>query len=135
MNPRLSVDELNGYPGPRHVLDLARELNLSDETRKQTDALFAEMETMASEIGTRIVAREHDLQRLFADRIIDSATLENLTAEIGGLRGRLRAVHLGYHLRMVDLLTPEQIAAYNRLRGYGQADEHGHGGPDHHHRH
>ena len=67
--------------------------------------------------------------------IFDKVFLESPAAKIGGLRGRLRAVHLGYHLRMVDLLTPEQIAAYDRLRGYGQADEHGHGGPDHHHRH
>ena len=42
---------------------------------------------------------------------------------------------MGFHLRMVDLLTPEKIAAYNRVRGNGQTDEHGRGGPGHHHRH
>jgi hypothetical protein len=34
-------------------------------------------------------------------------------------QGDLRAAHLRYHLKMVDLVTPDQIAVYDRLRGYG----------------
>jgi hypothetical protein len=32
--------------------------------------------------------------------------------------GALRAAHLRYHLAMMDVLTVEQVAAYNHLRGY-----------------
>lgn len=32
--------ELNGYPGPRHVLELASQLGLSEEQRARTQALF-----------------------------------------------------------------------------------------------
>ena len=33
-------------------------------------------------------------------------------------QGKLRETHLRYHLSMMDVLTAEQIAAYNQLRGY-----------------
>lgn len=33
-------------------------------------------------------------------------------------RARLRYIHLAAHLETVKLLTKEQIARYNKLRGY-----------------
>ena len=41
--------------------------------------------------------------------------------EIGEIRARLRFVHLKSHLRQRDLLTAEQIARYDDLRGYRHA--------------
>ena len=38
------------------------------------------------------------------------------------LRGRLRVVHLETHLAMVDILTPDQVKEYNKLRGYVSKD-------------
>ena len=73
--------ELNGYPGPRHVLALARELQLT-----------------------------------------------TATTAIGDVQGRLRAVHLAAHLETRALLSPEQIAQYEKLRGYADA-----GNPNHDH--
>src|SRR6266566_2372668 len=35
--------ELNSYPGPLHVLQLANEIGLSDEQRKAADSLYANM--------------------------------------------------------------------------------------------
>jgi hypothetical protein len=32
--------------------------------------------------------------------------------------GRLRETHLRYHLLMMEVLSPEQVSQYNRLRGY-----------------
>jgi len=39
--------ELNSYPGPRHVLELADELGLSDNQRTATQALYASMRERA----------------------------------------------------------------------------------------
>ncbi len=45
--------ELNGYPGPRHVLDLAQELQLTAEQRRQTGDLFDAMRMETSALGGR----------------------------------------------------------------------------------
>jgi hypothetical protein len=41
-----------------------------------------------------------------------------MTAHLAELRGRLRAEHLNAHIAMRGALTPEQVAAYGRHRGY-----------------
>ena len=122
--------ELNGYPGPRHVLELAGELDLSPDQLAQTERLFEDMRDRAIALGRRIVAREAALDELFASGIASEAALRDATEELGLLSGRLRAHHLGYHLAMRDLLEPDQIERYQRLRGYGPSTAsggHGHG--------
>jgi hypothetical protein len=37
--------ELNGYAGPKHVLELASELSLTSEQRTHTEQLFASMQS------------------------------------------------------------------------------------------
>ncbi|MGH6912456.1 MAG: hypothetical protein ACREH3_01975 [Geminicoccales bacterium] len=122
--------ELNGYPGPRHVLDLAARLELSPEQRGRTKALFEEMRARAVVLGERIVAGEQALDRLFETGRASDVTIGDATLEIGRLQGELRALHLGYHLAMRDELTTDQIATYRRLRGYGAhvGRPHGHSG-------
>jgi Spy/CpxP family protein refolding chaperone len=110
--------ELNGYPGPRHVLDAAAKLKL---TAAQSDALqtiFAEMRADAVPLGRSLVARETELDQLFASHQATEPALLALTREIGRIEGELRAVHLRAHIRTERLLTPAQTAAYNQLRGY-----------------
>ena len=55
-----------------------------------------------------------------------------MTAGIGGLAGRLRAVHLAAHVKMRAVLSDEQVRAYDALRGYsraeGKPERHGGGG-------
>jgi Spy/CpxP family protein refolding chaperone len=110
--------ELNGYPGPRHVLDLADQLGLTPEQRSETERLFREMQSRAIELGERIVANEAALDDLFSGGQVTEAAIREATLEIGRVQGELRALHLGYHLAMRDLLTREQTAAYQELRGY-----------------
>ena len=64
----------------------------------------------------------------FANRTITLARLEETTRTIGATHAALRAAHLKYHLSTVEILTPEQVARYNELRGYKSelAPEHGH---------
>ena len=121
--------ELNGYPGPRHVLDLSDHLRLTAAQRGRAEALFQLMQTDAVILGRQIIEAEAALDRLFADAAADEAAIAAATGRIGTLIGTLRAVHLRTHVTMRDLLTDEQVATYNRLRGYaGPASGAGHGG-------
>lgn len=125
--------ELNGYPGPAHVLELRAELGLTPEQQAQTEALFAAMEADAQALGREVVERERALDRLFAVREISPAVLSDALTHIGTLQGRLRNVHLRAHLDQTRILTPEQIARYNELRGYGNGSGGTHAGHGHHH--
>lgn len=124
--------ELNRYPGPAHVLELADRLDLSAAQRARTKSVFDAMEAQARALGKALVEREAELDRLFASRQISRATLESSLAEISKLQGELRRVHLEAHLEQTNILTPEQVAAYAELRGYGGADHSGHGGGHRH---
>ncbi len=126
--------ELNGYPGPLHVLELARELGLTPEQRARTEALFASMQRDASALGARLVDEERALDALFATRQVDASRLADATKRIGALQAELRRVHLDAHLEQTRILTAAQTARYVELRGYGTAGSGGaHGG--HRHRH
>lgn len=123
--------ELNGYPGPRHVLELAEQLKLTDEQRSAVQRIFDSMQKQAIEVGEQIVGLERDLDRRFAHRHIDAATIADLTGRIGALNGRARSIHLAAHLETTALLTETQVADYNRLRGYTAAPAGGGGHTGH----
>jgi len=123
--------ELNHYPGPRHVLELAAELQLTPEQRTQTQAAFERMRGEAVRLGRRIVECERTLDAMFAKGDIDERRLHTETSEIAQLQGDLRAAHLAAHLEMRRILSPQQVKKYDELRGYvaGQkaGGQHGHG--------
>ena len=124
--------ELNSYPGPLHVLQLADQLGLSDAQRAATDSLRATMRERAVSIGRQIIEAERILDRAFADGRIEPVTLRSQLDAIAILQGNLRAVHLETHLAQRSLLTPAQISRYDVLRGYNDnrtpQDSHRHGG-------
>lgn len=117
------VAELNGYPGPAHLLEHADALKLTPEQRRAVEAIRARMAEAAMALGHEIVAKERELEAAFAGGRIDMALLAAKTGEIAALNGRLRAVHLAAHIESHPLLSPAQIAEYNRLRGYSGAAE------------
>jgi hypothetical protein len=53
--------ELNGYPGPSHVLELSSQLKLSDEQVAKTQIIFQRMEAEAKGLGARLVEAEREL--------------------------------------------------------------------------
>jgi Spy/CpxP family protein refolding chaperone len=123
--------ELNGYPGPRHVLDLAKELVLGETQRQQVTAVSDRMSAAARALGATLIEREAALDRLFAGGEITPERLDQAMAAIGDAQARLRAAHLLAHLETRSILSPAQIAQYNTLRGYTAA-----AAPSHHgHRH
>jgi hypothetical protein len=112
--------ELNGYPGPLHVLELADALALTENQRTHTKTLFEAMKAEVVPLGEKIIAEEAALDRLFADHRITPDVLAAATARIATLQGELRATHLRYHLTMRALLTADQVLRYNEQRGYGK---------------
>ena len=110
--------ELNGYPGPLHVIELAEQLGLSSEQRARMQQLFEQMKGEAVGIGNRLIAEEEGLDRLFAERTITAATLATATQTIGATQAALRAAHLRYHLLAAEAMTPAQMQRYVELRGY-----------------
>jgi len=120
--------EMNGYPGPMHVLEHAGALKLTDAQRQAVDAARVRMAAAAQALGREIMAAEAALDAAFAAKRIDAAMLKAQTDAIAALMGRLRAVHLAAHLETAPLLTPAQRAQYAALRGYGGQAE-----PDAHH--
>lgn len=111
--------ELNGYPGPLHVLELEQKLQLTPAQKSRTEAAMTRMRAEAQALGAELIEAERHLDMRFQHKHIDPASLATATAKIGELQGRLRQVHLVAHLEMVEILTPEQITAYNAARGYG----------------
>lgn len=118
--------ELNGFPGPLHVLELADELELTEEQSLRTREIFDEMREQAKRLGARLVEKERELDRLFGTEAVTEQALQSLTLEIGRIQGELRATHLRAHLAQKALLTEHQVMRYNELRGYGSGGAHAH---------
>lgn len=116
--------ELNGYPGPRHVLDAydAGEFQLTNEQHEQIETLYEEMRSEAIELGKQIIDLEKEIDDAFRSKTITDAFLQEKVKESADLYGQLRVVHLKYHLSMVEILTPQQVEQYNELRGYTSGD-------------
>jgi LTXXQ motif family protein len=110
--------ELNGYPGPLHVLELAEQLGLSAEQRGKVQQLFDAMKAEAISVGARLIEQEAELDRQFSGKSITPETLKSITAQIAATQGELRETHLKFHLSTASLLNPHQIQQYAQLRGY-----------------
>lgn len=120
--------ELNGYPGPRHVLDMAEKLELAEEQKDRTQAIYETMNAQAAALGKQLVENERELDNRFSDGSIDEKSLDSLVSAIGVLRTKLRHVHLAAHLEQKRLLSEHQVQLYTTLRGYNaeHGDEHNH---------
>jgi Spy/CpxP family protein refolding chaperone len=119
--------ELNGYPGPMHVLELADALDLSGQQRAKMQELFAAMKAEAIPLGERLIAQEADLDNAFASKTITAASLAASTEAIGATHAALRRTHLKYHLFAIEVLAPAQLQRYAELRGYKTGMQHPHG--------
>jgi hypothetical protein len=110
--------ELNGVPGPMHVLELSQRLKVTVEQRAVLEAIAADMRASAKHLGEKVIAAEAELDRAFKTGSIDEKGIADATARIAALLGQLRAVHLSAHLKTKRLLSDEQVMAYNQARGY-----------------
>lgn len=134
--------ELNGYPGPKHVLELADELELSRKQRASVTEAYDAMHGQAVELGRQVLEAERRLDALFARAEATPDALRAALEELAALRADLRYAHLAAHLETRELLTEDQRRRYDHLRGYsgherghGRGHEPGHDPADHGHPH
>ena len=112
--------ELNGMPGPAHMLELKEQIALNQNQVTKTQALLDEMRKAAIPTGERLIAAELALENAFAKGAVEEASLRRLLAEAESARTELRFIHLSQHYKTVQFLKPEQIKRYNILRGYAE---------------
>jgi hypothetical protein len=110
--------ELNGMPGPVHVLELKDQLSLSPQQLSQIQLLLEDMRKAAIPAGERLISAEADIEAVFSAGRAEEKSLRRLLAVAESARSELRFIHLSQHYKTAQLLQPEQIQRYNRLRGY-----------------
>ena len=114
--------ELNGIPGPAHLLEMKTEIQLTAQQVEKIVQLYAEMKANAIQLGLEFIELERQLNTAFAERTIDEESLQELLGHIEEVRAQLRYVHLSTHLKALPILTSQQITLYNKLRGYSLDD-------------
>lgn len=114
--------ELNGMPGPIHILEMKDEINLTEQQQATIENIYEQMKVAATSKGKMMIAAETELDLSFKHANIDEEKLTDLVTKIARLRGELRFIHLSAHLKTLPVLTPDQVALYNQLRGYSQTD-------------
>jgi len=114
--------ELNGVPGPVHLLEMKEEINLNAEQIRAIEDIFSKMKQEAIPLGLELIELERELNNHFADRTITDALLRQILQRIAQVHRQLRYVHLSAHLNTPDILKAEQITLYNKLRGYSSED-------------
>jgi len=111
--------ELNGYPGPSHLVELSDQLALTAEQLSKLKGMFDAMKAETIPIGEDLVAQEEKLDRLFAENLISEQQLKAATENIGETQARLRNAHLRYHLQARRIPHCALIRRGAELRGCG----------------
>src|SRR3954449_8470012 len=57
--------ELNGYPGPAHVLALTEQLGLTNAQQRDVRAIFERMSAAAKSLGNELIEKEQIMDQLF----------------------------------------------------------------------
>jgi Spy/CpxP family protein refolding chaperone len=110
--------ELNGYPGPSHVLELSDKLKLSADQKVRIKQLFDSMKAESVPLGEQLLAQEAALNQQFAQSTVTAESLKQMTSTVGLTQAELRNTHLKYHLQTRQILSAVQMQQYSMLRGY-----------------
>ena len=116
--------ELNGYPGPLHILELADKLDLSAAQRATIERTFAEMNGEARRLGVALIAAEKGVDALFQQANVTPQLLGERLAASESIRADLRSTHLAAHVAVTPLLSQAQKELYAELRGYAASGGH-----------
>lgn len=114
--------ELNGVPGPIHLLEMQEEIELSPEQIRRIEDVYQRMKRQAIPLGLELIELERKLNNHFANGTITEKLLNKLLGEIAHVYKKLRYTHLAAHLEIPTIVTPQQIVLYNQLRGYSSED-------------
>lgn len=112
--------ELNGMPGPAHLLEMKDKIALTPDQVAKIKALFQDMQGKAIITGKKLIALEKKLELAFQSGGMPEAELRAQLDAIAKVRAQLRFVHLATHLKTPGILSKTQITRYNTLRGYAK---------------
>lgn len=110
--------ELNGLPGPVHLLEYEAQLGLSEQQVEAITDIYAMMNEQAKQLGQRYIDQERKLENLLLESDISEDQLQAQVLANAKLLGELRYTHLRAHLQTPEILNAAQIDKYNALRGY-----------------
>jgi hypothetical protein len=110
--------ELNGVPGPAHVLEMKDAISLTVDQERRVRVVHARMEKETKVLGAQLVASETKLNEEFASAVVTADNLRSLLDRIARIESDLRFAHLAAHLKIPEIVTADYIQTYNRLRGY-----------------
>lgn len=111
---------MNGYPGPKHVLELGDELELNAAQRESIGKTYGNVKAESVKLGTELVEKDEALTALFTSGSATTGEVEKLSRDIGELQGRVRAAHLNAHVETFDALTPAQREKLSSMQGKHQ---------------
>jgi hypothetical protein len=109
--------EVNGFPGPMHVLELGEQLQLSQVQRAAVNAAFDTMKAKAVALGQRYVDAEMAVDQAFKANAA-APVIEARVAAANQLLGEIRMAHLAAHIAITPVLSEAQRSKYAELRGY-----------------
>jgi Spy/CpxP family protein refolding chaperone len=115
--------ELNGFPGPMHVLELDKDLALTDVQRAKMKASMDTVKAKTRILGAHYIAAERALDEAFRANAGPKVIAARVAAA-NKLLGDIRYAHLTAHLEITPLLTASQRARYAALRGYPDHSQH-----------
>ena len=110
--------ELNGIPGPRHVLDMGSQIELTLSQVEKIQHFSEVMQKDAIKWGQDLIEAEKSLNQFFIDNKTNFDSLKSRIMEASHALFELRFVHLKSHLQTAEVLSEQQINMYNTLRGY-----------------
>jgi Spy/CpxP family protein refolding chaperone len=113
--------ERNGYPGAQHILELASKLELSDDQVTRVTQLRDETRQAAQTVGAQVLQSYVDLEALFRAGNVGPSAMQTASERTGTLEGQLMSIHLAAHIQARTILTAQQNAEYQQLRGYEDA--------------
>jgi len=114
--------ELNGVPGPAHLLELKDKILLTDTQILAIEKIYQTMKAQALQQGERLIALELELELLFRSGSVTQDMLRASLNKIANARMELRFTHLAAHLETPDILSKDQMKKYNEIRGYSNPD-------------
>lgn len=121
--------EVNGFPGPMHVIELGEPLKLTAAQLERVRAVYERMKAKATDLGARYVDAEKAVDAAFKSGRGDAGEVSARVAEANRLLAEIRLTHLVAHIEITPMLSAEQLARYAELRGYRDAPRH-----EHHHK-
>ncbi len=113
----------NGYPGPKHVLEMGDDLELTAAQRESIGTIYGKVKAESVKLGTELVEKDEALAALFTTGSVSTKDVEKRSREIGELQGRLRAAHLNAHVQTHAELTPAQLTKLPTMQEMHQMHE------------